>query len=155
MRKSEAEIIEGDPCAASPNLHPVGTCRMRREVDSVVDPAAARPRSRAPARRGCLHHAVGFPAATLNAPLDHDRRKIAAAMVLEDAVGRLAARDATSMALSLAARGGIAERLNHELPHQGRACRCGQWHCARYPVVYSTREAGPRLTRGIGRAVDR
>ena len=73
--QSEAEMIEEIRVRGVSNLHPVGTCRMGREVDAVVDPRSARPWGRAAARRRRLDHAAGSRRQHQRA-LDHDRREM-------------------------------------------------------------------------------
>ena len=57
------------------NLHPVGTCRMGREVDAVVDPRLRVHGIAGPARRRRLDHAAGAGRQHQRA-VDHDRREV-------------------------------------------------------------------------------
>ena len=80
------EVIPGEACQTDEqmkeeirlrgvsNLHPVGTCRMGREIDSVVDPRL-RVHGSSSARGGRLDHAASAGRQHQRA-IDHDRREM-------------------------------------------------------------------------------
>ena len=116
--RERRQMIEEIRVRGVSNLHPVGTCRMGREVDAVVDPRLRVHGIAGAARRRRLDHAAGARRQHQRA-VDHDRRK----MRRDDPRGRA---------------GGLADRARGNARHDMSAVRCfearseeGRWRYCR------------------------